>query len=480
MAKQTKSTLKTFFESGDKPTQAQFEDVFDSHANLIETAHFSGSEYSGSGGSNPVLTAIIVTGSIIPEGSGSWDLGSLQNPFKDLFVTTESIHFINPKSGVRLAKFTGQQALDISEGKLGAAAKDKTGKLQFDAGMAVTGSITASGIKTTDLFIHPTGVMSGFYVSANTKLSGSHFASGSGGIYREFGNVAFGKSQADPLARVAVDGLVSASQFETPGFYINGMATGSISGSMTGSGTGSWEGDMTGSFTGSMTGSGTGSWEGNMTGSVSGSSGSFDHVNIGYQGWNLVGGNSAYLKTNLYNGFTSASSGTGPPGIIMWSGSGYFGTTDTYGGLGYEYVNSTGYVRFRTSGSEISTPRLDVKGDISASGNIYMTQTAGTDNSVVVLDSDGKLITDEIDSRVWGSTLLENSDTGSMGDLTVVGNISASGVLTAGSASFSNLPVSQSGLSDGVLYTVSGSQLPFSGSTAEMTAISNHKFVLVA
>ncbi len=28
---------------------------------------------------------------------------------------------------------------------------------------------------------------------------------------------------------------------------------------------------------------------------------------------------------------------------------------------------------------------------------------AGEDNSVVILDSDGKLRTDEIDSRVWGS-----------------------------------------------------------------------------
>ena len=48
MAKQTKSTLKGYFETGDKPTQEQFENVFDSHANLIETAHFSGSEYSAS------------------------------------------------------------------------------------------------------------------------------------------------------------------------------------------------------------------------------------------------------------------------------------------------------------------------------------------------------------------------------------------------------------------------------------------------
>jgi hypothetical protein len=33
--------------------------------------------------------------------------------------------------------------------------------------------------------------------------------------------------------------------------------------------------------------------------------------------------------------------------------------------------------------------------------------TAGVDNSVVILDSDGYLKTDEIDSRVWGTTLVD-------------------------------------------------------------------------
>ena len=48
---------------------------------------------------------------------------------------------------------------------------------------------------------------------------------------------------------------------------------------------------------------------------------------------------------------------------------------------------------------------VTASGDISASGNIYMKQTAGTDNSVVVL-SNGKLVTDEIQAAVWGSDAL--------------------------------------------------------------------------
>ena len=48
---------------------------------------------------------------------------------------------------------------------------------------------------------------------------------------------------------------------------------------------------------------------------------------------------------------------------------------------------------------------LTASGNISASGNIYMAQTAGggSENSVVVVES-GKLVTDEIDAGVWGNT----------------------------------------------------------------------------
>ena len=62
------------------------------------TLHLSGSVHSGSGGET-VLTALTVTGSILPEGSGSWDLGSLENPWRDLFITTASIKFVSRATG---------------------------------------------------------------------------------------------------------------------------------------------------------------------------------------------------------------------------------------------------------------------------------------------------------------------------------------------------------------------------------------------
>jgi len=46
MAKQTRATLKTYFETGDFPTQAQFEDFIDSCVNISDDAVLTGSEAS--------------------------------------------------------------------------------------------------------------------------------------------------------------------------------------------------------------------------------------------------------------------------------------------------------------------------------------------------------------------------------------------------------------------------------------------------
>ena len=68
-----------------------------------------------------------------------------------------------------------------------------------------------------------------------------------------------------------------------------------------------------------------------------------------------------------------------------------------------------------TSGSigvNVSSPSktLDVDGTFNLSGACYINIPAGVDDSVVVLDSSGSIKTDEIDSRVWGSTLVDDTD----------------------------------------------------------------------
>ena len=59
-----------------------------------------------------------------------------------------------------------------------------------------------------------------------------------------------------------------------------------------------------------------------------------------------------------------------------------------------------------TSGADGS---VIVDGNISASGNIIIDSLgAGTDNRVVVYDSDNKLKHDTIDSKVWNGNLIWN------------------------------------------------------------------------
>ena len=77
--------------------------VADGSGSLI-TLNLSGSEYYTSASANDMRKALTVTGSIIPEGSGVWDLGSEDSPFKEVFVTNESIVFINITDPVALGQ----------------------------------------------------------------------------------------------------------------------------------------------------------------------------------------------------------------------------------------------------------------------------------------------------------------------------------------------------------------------------------------
>ena len=142
---------------------------------------------------------------------------------------------------------------------------------------------------------------------------------------------------------------------------------------------------------------------------------------------------------------------------------------------------------------------LTVAGDISSSGDLYIggsdlfggttkRLTLGATNLFV-----GNVSSSLSSTGSFGrldATSLPNigyaNFTGSVGigttspgeKLEVVGDISASGTLTTKDVNFSTLPISQSGLTAGQLYTLSGSQLPFSGSSNPL--IATRKFVLIA
>ena len=77
-----------------------------------QTINFSGSRYSGS-----MLISMTTTGSIIPEGNGNWDLGSEKNPFRDLYLTTESLKFVSKGTGRVISSLSAQNVEDLKVGK---------------------------------------------------------------------------------------------------------------------------------------------------------------------------------------------------------------------------------------------------------------------------------------------------------------------------------------------------------------------------
>jgi len=77
---------------------------------------------------------------------------------------------------------------------------------------------------------------------------------------------------------------------------------------------------------------------------------------------------------------------------------------------GADYWQPSTNLTFADNTLHLSGSGYFVQG-IATSGNVYAPSIgAGVDNSVVVLNSAGYLKTDEIDSRVWGSTLADDSD----------------------------------------------------------------------
>jgi len=121
MAVIPKSDLKNYFNTGDKPTEAQFGDLIDSflHADSSEFTNISASGIISA--SNLISTtsslgyiqptdetheSIFVSGNLVPVTDGfnftsSLSLGSFTSAWKDLFVSEDSIKFVkkNPVSG---------------------------------------------------------------------------------------------------------------------------------------------------------------------------------------------------------------------------------------------------------------------------------------------------------------------------------------------------------------------------------------------
>ena len=142
------------------------------------TANFSGSDYIASASvNNAQLVGLKVTGSIIPEGSGSHDLGSEDNPFKDLYITSASLKLVDfsyAKGDVRrVTNFSKDDMDNLKKGKSIQKIDEAGAKLAVAkiGALKAVGTSTYAGITDTTakgaVGIHSTGTISGSQINTD-------------------------------------------------------------------------------------------------------------------------------------------------------------------------------------------------------------------------------------------------------------------------------------------------------------------------
>ena len=140
-------------------------------------------------------------------------------------------------------------------------------------------------------------------------------------------------------------------------------------------------------------------------------------------GFEQAGFSSAYLRTRGYEGFTSASAGSGS-GILMYSGSILHSVTDDYdsGGVGLELVSdSSSYFRFRTNPSE-----LDIRANAFFVGNQNVQFISGSGGNIEISSSIFHLDPATNTLTLSGSI---TATAGSIGDFQIIdGKISGSNI----------------------------------------------------
>jgi len=126
MAVTSRSNLKAYFQTGDKPSQGQFEDLIDSlvhkndASNTIQdsTLKITGSETYISG-SETIILGLEVSGSILPSTNNTFDLGSPDKVWRELFLSENSLQFISQSGEV--TKISQDDAKKVFEGRKSSA-----------------------------------------------------------------------------------------------------------------------------------------------------------------------------------------------------------------------------------------------------------------------------------------------------------------------------------------------------------------------
>lgn len=84
-------------------------------------------------------------------------------------------------------------------------------------------------------------------------------------------------------------------------------------------------------------------------------------------------------------------------------------TTGSVHGFSFSVTDATQLLIKLNTPQDLTTTANVLFGTVTGSSFKATAMPAGVDNTVVVLDSNGNFVTDEIDSRVWGTTLIDGS-----------------------------------------------------------------------
>ena len=144
MARKTIAELTALFQDGDTPGGADFASIFDSNLNLQETGT---SVVSGSItllGGQTTSGSLNISGSILPDGSGSHDLGSEAHPWGEIYVISSSINFMS-NDGRKLATISVDADGNLETIPSGSTTPDPIVSFPFTGDAVITGSLLISG-----------------------------------------------------------------------------------------------------------------------------------------------------------------------------------------------------------------------------------------------------------------------------------------------------------------------------------------------
>ena len=216
MAKKTIAQLSASFVDGATVSGSNFEDIFDSNFNLAETGtstaegslflkgnltaneyilsssvinkqviDVSGSTHFGDSsddthvrtGSMDIKGPMSISGSITPEGSGSYDLGSEANPWREIYVQSSSINFMS--GGVKLATISVDADGKLETIPSGSTTPDPIASFPFTGSAAISGSMDVDGFVSASSFSGDGSGLTNLPASSTFPFTGDAVITGS-------------------------------------------------------------------------------------------------------------------------------------------------------------------------------------------------------------------------------------------------------------------------------------------------------------